>query len=105
MNIIKIALFVVVAAVIGLALWLPTADSNQTRGELRLTTLQQPVTVHRDDYGIPYIYAQSLDDVITAQGFIVAQLRLFQLELYRQVSRGKLAQMIGERGLDSDQPR
>jgi len=102
LKIIKIALFVVVAAVIGLALWLPTADSYQTRGELRLTAVQQPVTVHRDDYGIPYIYAQSLDDVITAQGFIVAQLRLFQLELYRQVSRGKLAQMIGERGLDSD---
>ena len=102
MKIITIVLFVVVAAVIGLALWLPTADSYQTRGELRLTTLQQPVTVHRDDFGIPYIYAQSLDDAITAQGFIVAQLRLFQLELYRQVSQGKLAQMIGERGLDSD---
>jgi penicillin amidase len=69
---------------------------------MTLPALQQPVTVHRDDFGIPYIYAESLDDAITAQGFIVAQHRLFQMELYRQIALGRLSEMIGERGLDSD---
>jgi len=98
----KIIFVVIILAVVGIALWLPNMDSYQTSGELRLTALQAPVTVHRDDYGIPYIYADSVDDAITAQGFIVAQHRLFQLELYRQIAQGRLAEMIGERGLSSD---
>ena len=98
----KSFLALLVLGAIGLALWLPHIDSYQTTGELQLPSLQAPVTVHRDEYGIPYIYADSFDDVITAQGFIVAQHRLFQMELYRQIGLGRLAEMIGERGLDSD---
>ena len=102
MKLLKTVIVLVALAVIGLALWLPTMDSYQTNGEMTLPALHQPVTVHRDDFGIPYIYAESLDDVITAQGFIVAQHRLFQMELYRQIALGRLSEMIGERGLDSD---
>jgi penicillin amidase len=85
-----------------IAVSLPRIDRYQTTGELKLAALQQPVTVHRDAFGIPYIYASSFDDAITAQGFVIAQHRLFQMEIYRQVALGRLAEMIGERGLDSD---
>jgi penicillin amidase len=101
-KLLKAIVVLVILAVIGLALWLPNMDDYQTTGEMTLPALQQPVTVHRDDFGIPYIYAESLDDAITAQGFIVAQHRLFQMELYRQIALGRLSEMIGERGLDSD---
>ena len=102
MRTLKLIFVLVILAAAGIALWLPNMDTYQTNGELKLNALQEPVTVHRDDYGIPYIHAQSLDDAITAQGFISAQHRLFQLELYRQISKGRLAEMIGERGLSSD---
>jgi penicillin amidase len=101
-KIIKLLAALIVFALIGLAIWLPNMDSYQKSGELQLSSLQQPVTIKRDDYGIPYIYAQSLDDAITAQGFVIAQHRLFQLELFRQMSQGRLAEMIGERGLIND---
>ena len=99
MKLLKAIVVLVILAVIGLTLWLPNMDDYQTTGEMTLPALQQPVTVHRDDFGIPYIYAESLDDAITAQGFIVAQHRLFQMELYRQIALGRLSEMIGERGL------
>ncbi|MDB4261741.1 penicillin acylase family protein, partial [bacterium] len=102
MRTLKFIFVLIILTAVGIALWLPNMDSYQTSGVLKLAALQAPVTVHRDDYGIPYIYADSVDDAITAQGFIVAQHRLFQLELYRQISQGRLAEMIGERGLSSD---
>ncbi len=102
MKFIKILFAIVIVAVIGLALWLPGIDSYQKSGQLSLSALQKPVTIHRDDYGIPYIYAESLDDAITAQGFVVAQHRLFQLELFRQMAQGRLAELIGEKGLSND---
>jgi penicillin amidase len=99
---IKILFAIVIVAAIGLTIWLPGIDGYQKSGQLSLSALQQPVTIHRDDYGIPYIYAESLDDAITAQGFVVAQHRLFQLELFRQMAQGRLAEMIGEKGLSND---
>lgn len=102
MNVIKYLVILVALLTVVAMIWLPRIDSFQAEGTLALTALNSPVTVHRDDYGIPYIYAESLDDALIAQGFIVAQHRLFQMELYRQVALGRLAEMIGERGIDSD---
>ena len=102
MKAFKFTAITVILLGLAAAVLLPRSDGYQTSGELRLPALQQPVTVHRDEYGIPYLYASSLDDALTAQGFVVAQQRLFQMELYRQVALGRLAEMIGERGLDSD---
>ena len=81
---------------------LPAVDRYQVDGQMKLPALSAPVEVKRDDLGIPYIYAANLDDAIVAQGFVVAQHRLFQMELFRQMSQGRLAEFIGERGLASD---
>lgn len=102
MKVIKVLVLITILVVGAAALWLPTMDAYQKNGALILSALEQPVTVLRDAQDIPYIYAESLDDAITAQGFIIAQHRLFQLELFRQMAQGRLAEMIGERGLSSD---
>ena len=67
MRTLKFIFVLIILTAVGIALWLPNMDSYQTSGVLKLAALQAPVTVHRDDYGIPYIYADSLDDAITAQ--------------------------------------
>ncbi|KAA1189546.1 penicillin acylase family protein [Pseudohalioglobus sediminis] len=93
-------LLLVIAA--GLAWYVPRIDAPQRDGAMTVASLQGEVRVLRGADGVPYLYAESLDDVLTAQGFLHAQDRLFQLELHRYLSHGRLAEFIGERGLRND---
>jgi len=99
----SVVLFLILLLAGGYA-WLWQADQFQQDGTLKLAVLDAPVRVVRDEQGIPYIYAQSLDDVFRAQGFVTAQDRLFQIEFTRYLSHGRLAELIGEAGLRSDIP-
>jgi penicillin G amidase len=76
---------------------LPTID-----GENRLLGLQQRAEVLRDSYGVPHIYAQTSYDLFYLQGYVTAQDRLFQMDLYRRAGSGRLAEVLGEPALDSD---
>ncbi len=49
----------------------------EIEGELSLPGLKDEVEVLRDPWGVPHIYAQNLDDLFFAQGFVQAQDRLF----------------------------
>ena len=71
-------------------------------GILSLPGLKEPVTVHRDEKGMAYIYAQNLEDLFLTQGFVTAQDRHFQMELTRLFASGRIAELAGEkaRGLD-----
>lgn len=91
--------------VVGLAsAWwvLRSAGQAQVDGEMTLPGLSAPVTVWRDEVGIAYIRAANLSDLWRAQGFVTAQHRLFQLELFRATWRGELASTFGEAALDAD---
>jgi penicillin amidase len=95
----------VVIIAIGLALaWLVSgaARGPKVDGELKLAGLTDRVEVIRDAHGIPYIFARNTPDLIRAQGFVTAQNRLFQMEAYRALATGRLAEAIGEAGLKSD---
>ncbi|MBL8798322.1 MAG: penicillin acylase family protein [Planctomycetia bacterium] len=71
-------------------------------GDLALPGLKEPVEVLRDRWGVPHIYAKNADDLFFAQGFVVAQDRLFQLDLWRRIAIGETAAVLGQRGLDGD---
>jgi penicillin amidase len=47
---------------------------------LNVAGLKAPVEVRRDRWGVPHIYAKNTHDLFFAQGFVVAQDRLFQME-------------------------
>ena len=64
--------------------------------------LSAPVTVARDARGVPHIHANSLDDLIFAQGFVTAQDRLWQMELMRRHGSGELAAILGRTVLEHD---
>jgi penicillin amidase len=74
----------------------------QTSETLRLRGLQKPVTVLRDAWGVPHIYAETQDDLFFAQGFVAAQDRLFQMELWRRVGEGRLAEVLGKKEVERD---
>jgi penicillin amidase len=55
-----------------------------------------------DRWGIPHIYAQSLDDVFFAQGFNAARDRLWQIDLWRRRGLGLLSEVFGPQHLERD---
>src|SRR6202790_1084867 len=73
-----------------------------TAGMLQLPGLEHQVTVLRDSWGVPHIYAQSQHDLFFAQGFVTAQDRLFQMELWKRVGQGRLAEIFGPSYLQRD---
>jgi penicillin amidase len=71
-------------------------------GELRLPGLKEPVEVLRDQWGIPHIYAQNQDDLFFAQGFVAAQDRLFQIDMWRRIGLGETAEIFGDDAIEAD---
>jgi acyl-homoserine lactone acylase PvdQ len=62
----------------------------QTSGTIRVPGLQKPVRVLRDEWGIAHIYAETQDDLFFAQGFVAAQDRLWQMDLWRRTGEARL---------------
>jgi penicillin amidase len=71
-------------------------------GEIRVPGLKGPVEVLRDKWGVPHIYAKNADDLFFAQGFVAAQDRLFQLDLWRRLSVGETAEIVGPDAIEAD---
>ncbi|HEU0012909.1 MAG TPA: penicillin acylase family protein [Longimicrobium sp.] len=64
--------------------------------------LQAPVEVWRDSLGVPHLWARGEADLFRAMGYVHAQDRLFQMEMFRRVADGRLAELLGEQLVDSD---
>jgi penicillin amidase len=71
-------------------------------GRLEIAGLRQGVRVARDRWGVPHIYAQNQHDLFFAQGFVAAQDRLFQMELWKRSGQGRLAEVMGKSELQHD---
>lgn len=95
-------LAVLVVGVAG-ATWHVRTKLPQRSGELQLTGLSATVTLRYDEFGVPHITAANEDDLYRALGFAHAQDRLFQMEMVRRLSRGELAEVLGEKLVETDQ--
>lgn len=73
-----------------------------TGGSLVLENLAAPVKVTRDEKGMAYIHADSLDDAMRALGYITAQDRLFQMTLTRLFAQGRISELAGEMARELD---
>jgi penicillin amidase len=71
-------------------------------GELRLPGLKEPVEVVRDRWGIAHIDAKNAHDLFLAQGFVAAQDRLFQIDLWRRQAAGEMAEVFGPEYFEAD---
>ncbi len=78
------------------------AALSVVRGTLWAAGLEQPVNVLRDRWGVAHIYAQNQHDLFFAQGFVAAQDRLFQMELWKRSGQGRLAEVLGRSALQRD---
>lgn len=69
---------------------------------VQIPGLSEEVTVLRDSFGIPHIYAQNESDLYRAVGFVMAQDRLWQMDLLRRVTQGRLSEILGKDQINTD---
>jgi penicillin amidase len=74
----------------------------QVAGTLAAAGLTAPVRIVRDTWGVPHIYAANQDDLFFAQGFVQAQDRLFQMDLWRRSALGRLSEVLGPNFIERD---
>ncbi len=83
-------------------LTLPRINRVDRDGTVTLKALSAPVKVIRDEKGMPSIFAKNFSDLIIAQGFVMAQERLFQMELMKLLATGRISELAGEKALKTD---
>jgi penicillin G amidase len=71
-------------------------------GDLHINGLSAPVVVRRDAHGVPHIEAATQQDLFVAQGYVTAQDRLWQMDMYRRNAQGELAEVLGPSLLKHD---
>ena len=94
---IGIALLAAIGAVYWFA-WRPLAQASGTIS----APLAKGVRVERDALGVPHILAETAEDLYFAQGFVTAQDRFWQMESFRRMTAGELAEVAGLAALESD---
>ncbi len=93
---------VVLIAVVLLSYYLVTKSFPAADGKEKIRGLKAEVTVYRDEYGVPHIFAESDHDVYAAVGYVHAQERLWQMELERRVGMGRLSEILGPPAVSVD---
>ena len=68
-----------------------------------LKLLREPVSILRDDRGVPHVIARNEHDLFFAQGYAEGSDRLFQMDLLRRFVKGELAEVLGRPALASDE--
>lgn len=71
-------------------------------GKLEAVGLHSEVEVLTDTWGVPHVFASSLDDLYFAQGYLHAAERLWQVELTTRLAQGRLSEILGELTLPLD---
>ena len=105
LRLFQAAAIVVVATLLGLALWIGWIGRHelpQVDGTITVAGITGPVSVVRDKLGVPHIRATSYDDLFFAQGFVTAQDRLWQMDISRRYAAGNLAELLGPALLKHD---
>ena len=67
-----------------------------------LEQLQAPVKVVYDDRLVPHIFAENDNDLYFMQGYVTAQLRLWQMEFQTHASAGRLSEIVGKKAINYD---
>ncbi|MGR8980283.1 MAG: penicillin acylase family protein [Gammaproteobacteria bacterium] len=86
----------------GILLWLMRGPVPAGNADIAFNKLTAPVTIDYGPYGTPVIHAGNRSDSIRALGFVTARDRLFQMDLMRRKSAGRLAEIFGPMALGSD---
>ncbi len=109
MKAVRIILIVIIAAaavaVIGGAVYVRFIAARglpDYNAGVEMDGIKGEVTVYRDAYGVPHIFAENEGDLYRAVGWCMAQDRLWQMDLLRRVCTGRLSEVLGEDLVETD---
>jgi penicillin G amidase len=71
-------------------------------GEISIPNLSAPVEIQRDALGTVTIKAQNEVDMARALGYVHAQERYFEMDLFRRTATGELSELFGEVAIQRD---
>ena len=97
-----LALVLAVAGLAGYVLWRFNAPPPAIAGEASLPGADGAITIVRDRYGVPHIFAETEADLYRGLGFAHAQDRFFQMDATRRAMQGRLSELLGESTLPID---
>jgi penicillin amidase len=101
-RILIVVLVIVAGALTGIVGVVTFRALPQTEGAIEVDGLNSSVTVLRDEAGIVRILGEDPHDLFLAQGYVHAQERLWQMEVWRHISAGRLSELFGKSTVDQD---
>jgi len=102
---IVVVVVIVIAAVLsagGLLTALTASGQPQLSGTVTVPGLAGPVQVSRDASGVTNIAAGTSHDLFYAQGWVHASERMWQMEVWRRIGAGRLAEVFGKTQVATD---
>ncbi len=82
--------------------WKNSTTAKVENETFTIPGLTAPVSIVYDSALIPHVYASNDADLYTAQGYITAKNRLWQMEFQTHASAGRLCEIVGKVALDFD---
>ncbi len=109
MKILKVSLAVIAVIIVAIllagAIIVPSLRKSglpELSGEKNIAGLTADVRVIRDERGVPHIYASNEHDLYFMTGYITAQERLWQMDMVRHATQGRLSELFKRDMFDTD---
>ena len=109
MKILKVSLAVIAVIIVAIllagAIIVPSLRKSglpELSGEKNIAGLRADVKVIRDERGVPHIYASNEHDLYFMTGYITAQERLWQMDMVRHATQGRLSELFKRDMFDTD---
>lgn len=99
---IGVALVLAMLSAVSFAHYTVKRSWPQLDGTIAVEGLSASVEILRDERGVPTIYADTLDDLMFAQGFVHAQDRFYEMDVRRHITAGRLSEMFGASQITTD---
>src|SRR5258708_32831570 len=80
----------------------PLFGTRATDQTISAPGLSARVEIARDQYGVPHIFAHTLEDAAYGQGYMHARDRFFQVDMFRHLVEGKLSEYFGNLTFNND---
>ncbi len=99
---IVISILILIAVFIFGSIYMLNRNLPEYSSIKKVKNLKSSVSIYRDKYAIPYVYADSKSDLYFALGYLHAQERLFQMDLNRRAGEGRLSEILGKKAISFD---
>ncbi|MBW6462997.1 MAG: penicillin acylase family protein [Firmicutes bacterium] len=93
--------FISLLIITGIIIQVVRGSLPETSGTIK-TGVKNKVEIYRDQYSVPHIIADTMEDLFFAQGYAQAQDRLWQMDMSRRGVGGKLSEILGEDMSETD---